>query len=96
MTSLPAVPFASRLTPVELAYQGYLNEIQLSIQHSTVLGLYFHNAMLHSRASRERKLSISVDLDNRVVDVDAQRKGFGGLICDRPDPKLADFGPVVD
>jgi len=52
--------------------------------------------MLHLRAGRERKLIICVDLDNRVVDVDAQRKGFGGLICDRPDPKLADFGPVVD
>ena len=96
MTSLSAVPFESRLTPVELAYQGYLNGIHFSIQHSTITGICFHNAMLHSRAGRERELVICVDLDNRVVDVDAQRKGFGGLICNRPDPKLADFGPVVD
>ena len=52
--------------------------------------------MLYSRAGSERKLIIGVNLNDRVVHIDAQRKHLRGLVGDRPDSQLANLGPVVD
>lgn len=89
-TALLVASLERNPAPVELVYHGYLKKSNLSAR----LDLCAGRSDLHSRG--QRKLVIGVDLDDRVVHIDAQRQGLASLADDRPDSELSDLGHGPD
>lgn len=89
-TALLAASLERNPAPVEFAYHGYLEQSNLSAR----LDLCAVRSDLHSRC--QRKLVVGVDLDDRVVHIDAQRQRFASLTDDRPDSELSHLGHGPD